>query len=206
MPAGTAALGNTYAGIFLGCLGTVTDGMIGGSQASDRNIVSGNGYVGIFNFAANLNIQGNYVGTDVTGASAIANGTGIRMDDGFNGDCSFQSCNLDFSAIHDDVIGGMAAGEGNLISGNSLGGINFASCEKSCAIEGNEIGTTASGDGSLGNGYRGGIWAHTWCPCRGGADQINLTIGGTGAGSGNLGCTQQRRRRPDRSRSWLLHV
>ena len=74
---GTAAVGNTSMGIGMG---NSADNVIGGSTAGDRNLISGNQY-GIYLFENNdgTQISGNYIGTDVTGTSAIGNSiTGIQ--------------------------------------------------------------------------------------------------------------------------------
>ncbi len=60
---GTAALGNSENGSF-----------IGGTAAGERNIISGNnGGVGVLLVnAANNTVSGNYIGTDITGTTALA--------------------------------------------------------------------------------------------------------------------------------------
>src|SRR5262249_53662543 len=86
---------------------------IGGTSPADRNIISGNNSglpdsadggtqpsgLGIYVGGGNL-FQGNYVGVDKNGTSALPNGGGIQP--GSN-----------------TTIGGAAAGAGNLISGNT---------------------------------------------------------------------------------------
>ena len=136
-----------------------SDSVIGGSANGAGNLISGNGRYGINLKDYPVGIQGNLVGTDVSGTAAIPNGTGIFT---FGIDVRFP-------------IGGAGAGEANLISGNTFDGIrldgtNFAS------ILGNLIGTQIDGIGSLGNG---GV----------GVDLTSSThynlIGGTGAGEGD---------------------
>ncbi len=74
-------------------------------------------------------IRGCYIGTDVTGQTALGNATGIRI---------FQN----------SVIGGTTASDRNVISGNNSYGI-FAAGQ--ATIVGNFIGTNASGTAAMPN-------------------------------------------------------
>ena len=152
---GTIALGNTT-GINVS---TSSDGtIVGGSTPGERNLVSSNS-TGISisaNTANNSVVQGNYVGTDVTGAVSLGNGTGILV------------------AGQSSVIGGSAAGEGNLISGNTFG-VLMTNPVTGNLVRGNLIGTDAAGTAALGNST--GISLI-------GATASNV-IGGTAAGEGN---------------------
>src|SRR6202000_2766813 len=78
---GTGAASNGLCGIFVG--GATTGNIIGGTNSSARNIISGNLQYGIFltdpNTAGNV-IENNYIGTDASGANALANlASGIFM-------------------------------------------------------------------------------------------------------------------------------
>jgi hypothetical protein len=125
---------------------------IGGTTPAARNIISGNEQG--LNVGNDI-IEGNYIGTDVTGELAIANGEGIYSADGA-------------------TIGGTAAGAGNLISGN-VTGIRYAI---NCLIQGNFIGTNKEGMSRLGNNI--GIYYD------GASQSLANTIGGTVTGAGNL--------------------
>jgi Ca2+-binding RTX toxin-like protein len=111
-------------------------------------------------------IVGNYIGTDPTGTIAEGNGTsfggpGVRIRDGAS----------------NTTIGGTTVADRNVISGNVGHGILIRDVlSGNNLVEGNWIGTTATGAGALGNGLDG---VHV----QGGSS--NNTIGGTAAGAGN---------------------
>ncbi len=137
---------------------------IGGTSPADRNIISGNTSTpssfpyywpdGITLGSAGNLIQGNYIGTDKSGTSALGNYIGIANNNG---------------VVSNDTIGGTTAGAGNVISGNAGDAIFLGGDQD--LIEGNLIGTTATGLAALGNGQ--GIYLT-------GSDN---TIGGTTARS-----------------------
>ncbi len=85
-------------------------------------------------------IEGNYIGTDVTGTIAVPNHNEGVFD--------VNSPNT--------TIGGLSPGAGNLISGNQGNGItmNFGG-NAGNVIQGNRIGTAANGVSPLGNGGNG---------------------------------------------------
>ena len=85
-------------------------------------------------------IEGNYIGTDLTGTGAAANGTfGIEI--------------INSSG---NTIGGTTAGAGNVISGNTDDGISFWGASATGSfVQGNLIGTTADGLAALANGSNG---------------------------------------------------
>jgi CSLREA domain-containing protein len=131
--------------------------LIGGTVAGARNLISGNSEHGILidKKAYNTTIQGNWIGTDITGNSAIPNDTGIL----------FAS-----TAGTPNLVGGTAAGAGNLISGNTNYGVTMMTGPGT--IQGNIVGLNASGTAALGNQY--GIGAGK-----------GVLVGGTTAGAGN---------------------
>ena len=142
---------------------------IGGSSPADRNIISGGQLGGgIFintisgNSTGNV-VRGNYIGTNAAGTAALPNVTGISFS----------------NAAASNTIGGTAAGAGNLISGNHNYGIYLAG-SASNVVQGNLVGTDATGSAPLGNGTTLG----------GGAGievgGNNNTIGGTAPGAGNV--------------------
>jgi titin len=165
---GTKALGN-YHGVAV----TSNNNMIGGTTAAARNLISGNGSFGFGNFTGiliaagatgNL-VQGNYIGTDVTGTKALGNTLGGVVIEG------------DFDrTTSDNTIGGTAPGAGNLISGNRGPGVVMAYATGN-RVQGNFIGTDVTGTKALGNSG-GGVAI--------GFASNNNTIGGTATGAGNL--------------------
>jgi titin len=156
--AGNAALPNYY-GIGIS-LGGADNNVIGGTTAAARNVVSGNTMVGIEIDTLNNQVQGNYVGTDVTGSLALGNGTwGISIGGGSN-----------------EVIGGTAPGAGNVVSGNGVAGIVIPYGISGITVTGNFIGTDASGTQAVCGHSMAGI------EVSGG----NNTIGGSAAGAANI--------------------
>jgi titin len=143
---------NNYGVLVLG-----NGNFIGGSAPGAGNVVSGNNPSGIGVGGFGNVVQGNYVGTDATGTRALPNlGVGIQVSEP--------------SAL----VGGTAAGAGNVVSGNGAGGILIQA--DSVRLQGNYIGTDATGTKALPN--RGiGVWLFSGS---------NVTVGGTAGGAGNL--------------------
>ena len=128
---GTVAVPNTY-GVLIE---PATRVVLGGPSADQRNLISGNG-VGVYTQGSSADIQGNYIGTDVTGAAALGNGgAGVLVEGGSS-----------------NTIGGTDPGAGNVISGNQVG-IRIEGTETHVA--GNLIGTDATGTAPLGNSTHG---------------------------------------------------
>jgi len=154
-PAGTAATGGSGSGIRLS---SGDNGIFGGPAAADRNLVSGDtaGPTAIFLVSGNgTTIQGNYVGTDVTGTlalnvSAFPSPVGITIHS---------------PASNTTILG-------NLISGNSGGGADLLG---GGVVQGNLIGTQRDGVSALGNSNFGGI----------NLNGTGFLIGGTGLGQSN---------------------
>lgn len=115
------------------------DNLIGGASAGARNLISGNANEGIllFGTSSNNRVQGNFIGTDGSGASALGNGDdGIRVSV--------------FTA--DNTIGGTQPNEGNLISGNGGDGVEIDQSVRT-VVQGNRIGADISGAAPLGNDH-----------------------------------------------------
>lgn len=124
--AGTAAKPNSSEGIRIF---SSSNNIIGGTSASTRNLISGNGMAGIsINGANNSNnvIQGNYIGTDITGMVKIPNQR--------EGICLCSS-NPDFT-VTNSLIGGTTTGAGNLISGNIFDEIRLGGNTSGITVQG----------------------------------------------------------------------
>jgi hypothetical protein len=115
---GTAALPNGASGVVF-TLGH--NYMIGGTTPAARNLISGNIGDGVV-LGGSASVQGNFIGTDVTGRVAIGNAQrGVSSSGG-------------------NLIGGDVAAAGNIISGNNRG----IECSND-VVQGNFIGTDLTG-------------------------------------------------------------
>jgi len=170
---GTVALGVAGDGVFLddgasyNSIGVNPDG---GTAVRDLgNVISGTGHDGVDIYSgSNGNVvAGNRIGTDVTGTLALGNVQwGISI---------FDSAG--------DIVGGLAPGAGNVISGNSQGVTIFGGRSVGDVVQGNMIGTDVTGTNPLGN-LNSGVYVGDWFfP---GYTASNATIGGTTAGAGNV--------------------
>jgi titin len=158
-PGGTATRPNNFSGVHvLGSSGNI----IGGTNFGDKNLISANNLSGILlDGAVNTVVLGNYIGTGITGGGRLPNGNyGVVATSGTG-----------------NSIGGTAAGAGNLISGNTDSGIYLSGGGVSgTIIQGNYIGTDATGTFAISNGGYGVSIVGA----------LNTTVGGTDPGAGNL--------------------
>lgn len=80
---GTAGSGNTQAGIYIAYS---SDNIVGGGPPSARNVISGNGWEGVFIYgdgADRNDVSGNYIGTDSSGVFDVGNtAAGVHMGGG----------------------------------------------------------------------------------------------------------------------------
>lgn len=156
---GSAAQGNDV-GIYLRAS---ANNLIGGTTNQAGNLISGNRSEGVVIYGDANTVQGNKIGTDITGNLALPNGSGVKISTGSG-----------------NLIGGTAARAGNLISGNQEHGIKITQRLDVPAhhnlVQGNKIGVNAAGTAALGNGIYGVFIS----------DALTNTIGGAEAGAGNL--------------------
>ncbi|HMR63279.1 MAG TPA: choice-of-anchor D domain-containing protein [Anaerolineae bacterium] len=155
-----AGEGNSSAGLRV--LGNNTT--IGGTTPADRNVISGNSGDGLnLSGVTGTMIQGNYLGLDAAGTTALGNGSnGLEVSDGSG-----------------NSIGGTDPNTANVVAANTREQI-YLNASSNNLVQGNRIGTDASGTsapaavGAIEEGIRiDGIGAH------------NNLVGGLVAGAGN---------------------
>ena len=163
--AGVAPVPNVNHGV---TVQDATYNWVGGAPPGSGNLISGNGLTGVTinsGGAAYNVVQGNLIGTDVSGLVAVPNGTrsnhpAIQILSAFN-----------------NLIGGSSAAERNVISGNREHGIAIQQPgATNNRVTGNFIGTDASGLRPLGNGLSGVL----------AQDAPGNVIGGVLPGEGNV--------------------
>lgn len=161
---GTSALANAGRGVLL--YGSAHHNTIGGTTAGAGNVISGNGNCGIeFQQTGTNNnlIQGNRIGINATGSTALPNGSsGVFI----------------WLGAQSNVVGGSTAAR-NIISGNSGNGVTLygqgTTSTSANLVQSNYIGTDVSGLIAVPNGY--GVSIDT---------ALNNTIGGATSELGNL--------------------
>ena len=105
---------------------------VGGPAAADRNLISGHVFYGVQLQAPSTTghlIQGNYIGTDISGTLSLDTPTSLQL----------ALANM-----------GAVSVLGNLIAGNSGGGVHTIG---NVTLRGNLIGTKRDGTSALPNGY-----------------------------------------------------
>ncbi len=173
---GTAAVKNGFAGVEIG--NGAQNNIVGGTTAAARNVISGNQFQGVsLNTAGTTGnrISGNYIGTNPAGSAALANGSpGVQI----------------FGSATANIIGGTAPGAGNVISGNTGGGVTISgSATATNVIAGNLIGLNAAALTALANtgdgiAIYGSAHDNTIGASSGGR---NFIAGNSGAGNSGAG-------------------
>ncbi|HZW33024.1 MAG TPA: hypothetical protein VFF52_20075, partial [Isosphaeraceae bacterium] len=147
---------------------------VGGTTAAARNVISGNLHEGVligFGGTANNVVEGNFIGTDLTGKNFLASsqqidGVYIGLGAGSN------------TIGGQNPVGAFNTAAWNVISGNAINGILVTdSGTTGSVISGNFIGTDLTGTVALPNGGNGVTIA---------AGTSNTTIGAETSGIGNL--------------------
>lgn len=138
---GTVAMPNGAAGVavFGGAKNTrIGTDANGKADTAERNIISGNGHVGIYIADVGTTgtmVAGNYIGTDVSGTEAVGNAwEGVSIGSGATA----------------NWIGGVNAASRNVISGNGMAGVTIGRLFSGPGttgniVAGNYIGTDAGG-------------------------------------------------------------
>ena len=146
-------------------IGTDSDG---NGDLAERNLISGNGGDGIKSKGDYVTITGNYIGSNISGDSALPNsGYGIAVAIG-----AYETL------IGTDGDGTRDYLEGNLISGNMTGGIEISGDIHDTRIVGNLIGINSAGTAALAN-QGDGIYAE------GSGDDLLIGMDGDGTGDVN---------------------
>lgn len=159
---GTKAIGNTLAGVRI----QGSSNTIGGTVSGAGNLISGNGQQGVWLVGTNGSvkgnrIQGNLIGLTIAGNTKLANG----------------NAGVGISTAAANVVGGLALAERNVIAGNGDAGIFILGSNANAnVVQGNYLGTDASGTLAIGNAFEG-IYLEQ------GATNL---IGGAQSGAGNL--------------------
>jgi len=141
---GVTAIPNTADGIVVS--GGGDDNLIGGVSATHSNLLSGNAMRGILIISEGTDgnrVEGNFIGTDITGTTALGNGQ--------NGVAIYRG--------QYNVVGSTDPARRNVIGGNGGPGISlwFADAVGNQII-GNWIGVGADGTTPVGNGAGVSIW------------------------------------------------
>ena len=155
---GNAIIANRQSGVDVFNTGIIGN-FIGGTVSGAGNLISGNGSNGNFGVGVHLStnsastvVQGNRIGTNAAGTAALPNANG----------------GVQASNSNANMIGGTIAGAGNLISGNGSNAGQAGNAGEGVAIfgnsganrvQGNLIGTNATGNAPLANT---GSWRRAW--------------------------------------------
>ena len=138
--AGTGAVGSPFG---ISVEGAAT---IGGSDPGARNVVSGNQNAGIYVVGSNAVVQGNDVGTNPAGTSAVPNSVGIEIGSQYSGAVSGVT-------VSGNLVSGQALQPGTYLA--SADGVMIMGGGTNETVTGNRIGVAADGSSPLGNGGAG---------------------------------------------------
>ena len=122
-----------------------SDNLIGGTTVAARNVIGANDTCITINPSTGNRIQGNFIGTDVTGTNSFALGDLIQT----NGAAQIGGLTVTPGTPPGNVISGGEAG------GGCGHGIVVSNGVSNNVIQGNLIGTDATGTQPLGNGLDG---------------------------------------------------
>ncbi len=138
---GSSATGNRH-GVYIRA--GAHDNTIGGDEPAERNVISGNTYYGVWIEGSSYanTVSANYIGTRAGGTSALPNNySGVHITSGSQ-----------------NTIGGDAAGEGNVISGNGHYGVRIrGSNTGNNVVSGNMIGADYEAATAVPN-VQGGVY------------------------------------------------
>ena len=152
---------------------------IGGTTPADRNLLSGNAFGDLGVEGTGNVVEGNYVGTDVTGTRPLFNGLY------FTTNISYEFVNGAGTGVYvsgQATVGGSAAGAGNLIAGLTWTDLALSQAGGS-VVEGNIIGLDATGSKLIPNYSGDGIDVTDYYYD---STLEGVTIGGPLPGEGNI--------------------
>jgi titin len=161
---GQDAIPNSWSGIAI--FNGAQSNTVGGLNPLLRNVISGNANQGVViadpNTSGNI-IEGNFIGTNPNGTSAISNAwAGIEF----------------FNWPSGNSIGGTTAAARNIISGNGIQGVNLNTCSNN-VVQGNYIGVDVNGTNRIPNQASGILFYNQ--------AQSNVIAANVISGNGNQG-------------------
>jgi titin len=175
---GTKAVPNSNGSIGVDIFNS-SGNLIGGTTASARNIISGDywaasdfngGYGVLIDQSSNSNtVEGNFIGTDVSGIHTLTNVVGGLVG-------TQQTAGVCILGGAYNQIGGPLAGQVNVISSNHDGVYIAGIGPRYNYVKGNHIGTDVTGTRPLGNS-QDGVFIY---------DAVGNVIGGASSGDGNV--------------------
>ena len=144
---GSAALTGTPTADGVLLTNNASNNTIGTALASQTNVISGLSEAGVMiqggtisgSMSASNIIQGNYIGTNSAGTTAIPNALGVEVAGGATS----------------NSIGGTTSGTRNVISGNTGAGVFLTSASTKTAVQSNLIGLQVNGTSAVANGDSG---------------------------------------------------
>src|SRR5438552_7256168 len=138
---GTKQIANSHAGVSTRSAPGSPNNTIGGATPGARNLISGNTTTGVdivYSGSPGTLVQGNFIGTDITGTKSLANSDGVEVD------------------APNSTVGGTSTAARNLLSGNTFQGILIRdTLSTGNLIQGNFIGTDVAGTAAVANGFYG---------------------------------------------------
>jgi gliding motility-associated-like protein len=136
---GTSSLVNGGSGVDIQADGNI----LGGTNAGERNIIAGCNYNGVVLSGDNNTIQGNYIGTDVSGTMDLGNSrNGIWINGGSNnlvGGTDTSAGNLIRSNGRNGVLVSNGMPTSNVILGNSIFGNSWIGIDLSLDTNGDSV-------------------------------------------------------------------
>jgi CSLREA domain-containing protein len=169
---------------------------IGGATSSERNVISGNAGAGVVvcsscgvegaadAFPSKNQLQGNFIGTDISGVSARGNRTGVLVR---GTQTTVAGLGTFFQGPARTLIGGPTRAHGNVISGNLDNGIDLQLGPDQTRVGGNLVGLDASGRTAVPNGRSGIATSQALETVLGVLTENGVTVTGGNFISGNLG-------------------